>query len=51
MTGDTAVQSWKQKAPSFLLLMFGLGATIGPAVDGIHGQVHLVTTFPISFAS
>ena len=51
MTGDAAVQTWKQKAPSFLLLMFALGATIGPAVDGIHGQVHLVGTLPISFTS
>ncbi|CAL5226963.1 g9848 [Coccomyxa viridis] len=42
VTGDTALQSWKQKAPGFLLLIFGLGATIGPAVDGIHGQVHLL---------
>ena len=36
------VQGWKQKAPKHLLIMFFLGATIGPAVDGIHGQVHLV---------
>ena len=35
---------WKQKAPRFLATMFLLGATIGPAVDGIHGQVHLVST-------
>ncbi len=51
VTGDTALQSWKQKAPGFLLLIFGLGATIGPAVDGIHGQVHLVGTLSIPFAS
>lgn len=38
------LQSWKQKAPMFLAIMFFLGATIGPAVDGIHGQVHLVRT-------
>ena len=36
--------AWKQKAPRFLATMFLLGATIGPAVDGIHGQVHLVST-------
>ncbi|CAK0786152.1 hypothetical protein CVIRNUC_009365 [Coccomyxa viridis] len=34
--------AWKQKAPRFLATMFLLGATIGPAVDGIHGQVHLI---------
>lgn len=34
---------WKHKAPKFLAVMFLLGATVGPAVDGIHGQVHLLT--------
>ena len=41
---SVAVPGWKQKAPKLLLIMIFLGATIGPAVDGIHGQVHLVRT-------
>jgi hypothetical protein len=40
----TLAPQWKQKAPKFLGVMFLLGATVGPAVDGIHGQVHLVPT-------
>lgn len=36
-------KSWTEKAPTFLAVMFLLGATVGPAVDGIHGQVHLVS--------
>ncbi|EIE24909.1 hypothetical protein COCSUDRAFT_62319 [Coccomyxa subellipsoidea C-169] len=34
---------WKRKAPNFIAIMFLLGATVGPAIDGIHGQVHLLT--------
>ncbi|BDA49345.1 hypothetical protein COCOBI_13-4570 [Coccomyxa sp. Obi] len=34
---------WKEKAPKFLAILFLLGATVGPAIDGIHGQVHLLT--------
>lgn len=37
---------WKQRALEFFAVMFFLGATIGPAVDGIHGQVHLVRHSP-----
>ena len=35
-------KTWQQKAPAFLGVMYALGATVGPLVDGIHGQVHLV---------
>ena len=36
-------KSLAEKAPRFLAVMLLLGATVGPAVDGIHGQVHLVS--------
>ena len=35
--------SWKSKTPGFLAALFAAGATLGPALDGIHGQVHLLT--------
>lgn len=43
---DIETPGWKEKAPNFLAVMFLLGATVGPAVDGIHGQVHLVPACP-----
>lgn len=35
--------SWKSKTPKFLAALFAAGATLGPALDGIHGTVHLLT--------
>ncbi|CAL8464223.1 g3758 [Coccomyxa elongata] len=36
---DIQTTGWKEKTPKFLAVMFLLGATVGPAVDGIHGQL------------
>ena len=41
------ISRWKKKAPTFIASMFLLGATVGPAIDGIHGQVHLVPIYPL----
>ena len=43
----TLAPQWKQRAPKFLAAMFLLGSTVGPAVDGIHGQVHLVPIYQL----
>lgn len=34
---------WKSKLPIFLAAMYAAGAVMGPALDGIHGTVHLLT--------
>lgn len=33
---------WRSKTPGFLAALFAAGATLGPALDGIHGTVHLL---------
>ncbi|KAL3162006.1 hypothetical protein ABBQ38_009081 [Trebouxia sp. C0009 RCD-2024] len=35
--------SWRSRTPAFLAALFAAGATLGPALDGIHGTVHLLT--------
>ena len=39
-------KTWQQKAPAFLGSLYALGACMGPLIDGIHGQVHLVPIPP-----
>ena len=39
---DLQEASWRSKTPGFLAALFAAGATLGPALDGIHGTVHLL---------
>ena len=34
---------WKAKMPQLFFALFAFGAVLGPALDGIHGRVHLLT--------